>query len=149
VDEVRTAIDCTLQNYYDWKDKPFLYFLKRREDGLVKIGWSQDITQRLSALWQQHGPLEILAIIPGGPAAEKAIHEWYAALRIEGEWFEPGEDLMIWFEDEDRLKMLLMQRWPESQSDDRLALPLPSQEADAWLPQVTPFEIIDDETEGR
>jgi len=34
--------------------------------------------------------------------------------------------------------------WKESQPD-RLALPLPSQEAERWLPEVTAFDVVDTE----
>ena len=135
MDKARAAIDCTLQNYYDWKDKTFLYFLRRKEDGLVKIGWSQTIIQRLDALQRQHGPLEILAIIAGGPVAEGVWHEWYASIRVEGEWFEPSEDLMAWFEDKKLTDTLLVTEWPEDQFDEQL----PPLEPESFLPRLEEF----------
>lgn len=135
-----TAKDCTLQNYFDWRNKPFLYFLRRIEDGLIKIGWSQNIIQRLDALYQEHGPLEILAIVPGGPVVEKAWHDWYKDLKEQGEWFRPEEDLMMWFDE--RKDMLLADHWP-----DEPHLSLPSSSQQDWQPKL--IELGEDEFKGN
>ncbi|MHC4984387.1 MAG: hypothetical protein ACYTF6_14620, partial [Planctomycetota bacterium] len=67
--------------------------------------------------------------------AEEAWHEWYAALRTKGEWFEPGEDLMEWFEDKGSTEVLLATHWLESQSDDQL----PLLESGRFLPELEEF----------
>lgn len=133
--------DCTLQNYFDWRDRPFVYFLRRPEDGLIKIGWSQNIIQRLEALRQEHGPLEILAITSGGPLAEEAWHDCYKDLREHGEWFKPEEDLMVWFDDEWHRNCLMEDSWP-GESPPRGGLVV--LEVEGLLPPLREWLPLDD-----
>jgi hypothetical protein len=59
----------------------FIYFLK--QGSLVKIGWSQDPDRRS----QQLGGGSVLATMPGYMADERALHDRFDLLRVEGEWF--------------------------------------------------------------
>ncbi|MGW7460945.1 GIY-YIG nuclease family protein [Streptomyces sp. NPDC054797] len=55
----------------------------------VKIGTSVKPEQRLSQM--QTGlpiTLSILAVFPGGPRLERALHEHFAPYRMRGEWFD-------------------------------------------------------------
>ena len=60
-------------------------------DGFVKIGWSNNILQRMATL-QTACPvkLRILAICLGGCRDEHAYHHRFRRLRAEGEWFRLG-----------------------------------------------------------
>lgn len=66
-----------------------VYFAER--DGLVKIGISKNPGRRIRSL-----RADLLAIepAPDGFGSERAVHERFAHLRVEGEWFEPGADLV-------------------------------------------------------
>lgn len=76
------------------EDVAHVYFI-RRDDGLVKIGYSHDPAVRLSQLKQQHQcGMEILATTSGARAAEKYLHERFSAHRATGEWFHPADVLM-------------------------------------------------------
>lgn len=84
----------SLLNYHNWKRESFVYFIRRLEDGAIKIGWTQDIVERFNALAQAHGKLELLAVEKGGPVKEKGLHEHLEEYRIgKTEWFLPNQYL--------------------------------------------------------
>jgi hypothetical protein len=73
-----------------------LYFIQA-ESGLIKIGQSENPHARLKAL--QQGTAETLAllkIIPPSPTrlTERQIHQKFQHLRVRGEWFRPGPELI-------------------------------------------------------
>lgn len=73
-----------------------VYFLEQARTGWVKVGHSATPDRRAASL-QIGNPktTTLLGCIPGGPAAERAIHlalnEWGAPRR--GEWFEVGPEI--------------------------------------------------------
>lgn len=72
---------------------PAVYFVQAGE-GHIKIGWTGDIEARLSTL--QIGTSEdlyLLALILGGQAAERRLHQKFAQYRVRGEWFEDCEEI--------------------------------------------------------
>lgn len=61
----------------------------------IKIGFSIKMSTRLSSL--QTGmpwPLIILATTEGTLESERRLHATYSHLRLDGEWFRRGDDLM-------------------------------------------------------
>lgn len=71
-------------------DQPgWIYYI--HTDGKVKIGYSTDITRRLRA----YPPgSELLAVHPGTPDLERAIHHQFDAYRVAGrEWFRPCDEI--------------------------------------------------------
>lgn len=69
-------------------------YLARRQDGLVKIGWSSDVMRRVAELRKMtRQAVELLACFPGDKPAELALHERFAALAEGGEWFRDGQAL--------------------------------------------------------
>lgn len=73
-----------------------IYFVRSRNTGLIKIGCSDNVTQRMSQLGTQHGKLDLLGTIPGGRAFENALHRAFAEFRAEGmgrEWFVDNPEL--------------------------------------------------------
>jgi DNA-binding XRE family transcriptional regulator len=71
-----------------------IYFIKSAR-GRIKIGTTIRLKQRLKELETGHGePLEVLAVADGSTEAERYLHRRFAHLRVMGEWFESGEDLM-------------------------------------------------------
>jgi hypothetical protein len=80
-----------------------IYFAQSVDGGPVKIGTAVDVDRRIAQLEAYYGrQLAVLAILPGGPDEEAAIHERFAHLRLDGkgrcgrqpEQFRPAADLM-------------------------------------------------------
>jgi hypothetical protein len=72
----------------------FVYFIQRGSDGPVKIGKSQNPESRRLLLQQSSPePLQIIGVCLGGYPAESQLHRWFAADRLEGEWFERSDAL--------------------------------------------------------
>lgn len=78
------------------KEQPrgqLVYFISDGE--AVKIGFSHSVMQRLKNLQTNHPrPLELLATVPGPWELERELHQKFAHLRVQGEWFRPEPDLM-------------------------------------------------------
>jgi hypothetical protein len=72
-----------------------VYFIQAGDGGPIKIGISDNVPLRLNTLQTaHHETLRLLSRIPGGESDEAALHEQFAALRIRGEWFRPGAELL-------------------------------------------------------
>lgn len=79
-----------------------IYFVKSPA-GSIKIGTTIRLSHRLRQLAAAHGPgLEVLAVLDGSFEVERALHDRFAHLRREGEWFEPGPDLTAFIAAEGR-----------------------------------------------
>lgn len=77
--------------------KSHVYFIQQGESGSVKIGYSKNPAQRLATLQTGHSePLHMRAMAPGSMAQERALHDRFSHLRVSGEWFRPGEDLIAY-----------------------------------------------------
>jgi len=63
-----------------------IYFLRRR-DGLIKVGTTTDLQQRIEALTKAHGPLEVVRVINGDVHRERQLHQQFRSYRQFGEWF--------------------------------------------------------------
>lgn len=77
----------------------FVYFVQSGDDGAIKIGWSSDPDNRISDL-QTGNPvvLRLLCCLIGGASIERALHERFANHRLQGEWFAPHEDILLFIE---------------------------------------------------
>lgn len=80
--------DHTLPPMDKYTERGFVYFV--RFGDRVKIGFSMNVERRLKAIPHD----EILAVMPGTFRDESRCHAAFAHLRIIGEWFEMGDDLM-------------------------------------------------------
>ena len=69
-----------------------VYYL-RRKDGLVKIGYTNNLVRRRTALEKQYGPLKLMCAHYGYRNVEGKIHQMFEEYRVEGEWFEMGNRL--------------------------------------------------------
>lgn len=78
---------------------PWVYFIEALPGGFIKIGWSVQPLRRMSenlAFVPPDVKLRLLAIMPGDGDDELALHRRFAHLRVRGEWFEPGDDLLLY-----------------------------------------------------
>jgi hypothetical protein len=63
----------------------------------IKIGMAVDVEARFRSLQASNPhPLEMVAIIPGGRAVERALHVQFAAYRHRDEWFREEAALARW-----------------------------------------------------
>jgi predicted TIM-barrel fold metal-dependent hydrolase len=75
---------------------PQIVYYLERGDGLIKIGTTVSLRARMSSLRSEHGDLRILLTHCGAFARELEMHRKFADLRVTGEWFAPGTDLLAW-----------------------------------------------------
>lgn len=73
-----------------------IYFIQEVPDGAVKIGYTGGSpASRLAQLQTGNSRrLKLLGAAPGGQREERELHERFAGLRLEGEWFAPEPALM-------------------------------------------------------
>lgn len=72
-----------------------IYFMQESSIGAIKIGFASNVsTRKCNIQGANPSKVTVLGAIPGGPDEETRIHEQFAHLRIRGEWFKPGEDLL-------------------------------------------------------
>lgn len=78
----------------------FVYFIQRVDGtGPIKIGVADDVPRRLGGIQTSHPePLHVLAVMRGGVSMERSLHERFASLRMQGEWFRPEPDLLAFIE---------------------------------------------------
>ena len=81
------------------RDLPYVYFIQAGEGGPIKIGVTHNIKARLDGL-QTANPfkLKVLAYFQCHATVEKELHLAFFDIRLEGEWFEPREDLITFIE---------------------------------------------------
>lgn len=71
-----------------------VYFVQRVGDAShIKIGSAANVNKRMGELTPSFGAIELIGTMPGGAAAERALHRLFAATRREGEWFEADNAL--------------------------------------------------------
>lgn len=72
-----------------------IYFVRPKSGGRIKIGTTVRLSERLAALKAEfREELEVLGVAAGSFSREKRVHRKFAHLRLRGEWFEPGDDLL-------------------------------------------------------
>jgi hypothetical protein len=72
-----------------------VYFIQGIKGGPIKIGVTNDVARRLSAL-QNGAPdkLVVLLTAEGDREVEEEVHRKFSHLRLRGEWFEPAQELL-------------------------------------------------------
>jgi Meiotically Up-regulated Gene 113 (MUG113) protein len=77
-----------------------VYFIRRPSDGRIKIGYTNNVRNRLNDLRGQHGErLEILAREPGGKSRESVLHNQFSEHRRRGEWFDAAPELLAYVDE--------------------------------------------------
>lgn len=61
---------------------------------MLKIGTTEDIDARLTALASQVGPIELLAVCDGGTEVDGTFHRMFAESWLEGEWYRESDLLL-------------------------------------------------------
>lgn len=77
-------------------DNPgFVYFIRAGKRGPIKIGWAVDPDRRLAALQTATADtLRIIAVERAERTREGHLHHRFTKLRLSGEWFAPGPELL-------------------------------------------------------
>ena len=75
-----------------------IYLVAAPDANMVKIGWTTNLRQRMSAL-QTGCPERLLLIgsVPGRQYQEREIHKLFAPLRARGEWFRYTDEIDRYF----------------------------------------------------
>lgn len=77
-----------------------IYFIAA-DNGLVKIGFSRDVQQRMESLQTMSpAPIQLMGTMPGTVTDERRIHARFAHLRSHGEWFWSNGELLTFIENE-------------------------------------------------
>lgn len=72
-----------------------VYFVQNIRSGAVKIGYSTDVSKRISSLQTSSDDrLVLIRLIDGGPRTEAWLHKRFATRRIRGEWFDFNDDML-------------------------------------------------------
>jgi hypothetical protein len=72
----------------------WVYFARREDNGLIKIGCSCDVAARMYTLGNEvRATIKLLARAPGDYAEEARMHQRFIWDRTEGEWFQPTKAL--------------------------------------------------------
>lgn len=72
-----------------------VYLVRSGDDGLVKIGFSDNVNTRLAKMQTDHpAKLSILRILDGGMELEAALHARFAMQRQRGEWFIYSDEML-------------------------------------------------------
>lgn len=75
-----------------------VYFAKG-VDGLIKVGFSKKPAARVSDLRTAAPGLRLIRAVPGSPHLERAIHQTFAHLRVQREWFKSSPALLAYIEE--------------------------------------------------
>jgi hypothetical protein len=107
IDEARAAE--VLRSKYPGVTNPKVYFVEAVGGGVVKIGTSMNVSQRLAQL-QSGFPFELklLRVLPGYLEEEKFFHDLFAEYRVRAEWFE-GQVVKDWIASDLLLPQLRVQ----------------------------------------
>jgi DNA-binding Xre family transcriptional regulator len=79
-----------------------VYFVQQGDNGPIKIGVTNNVNKRLTAL--QGGspvPLKLLVTFDGDQAFEAFLHRKFAHLRVHNEWFKPARELLDFIQNPD------------------------------------------------
>jgi hypothetical protein len=77
------------------RSQTVIYFVQRQAEGDIKIGTTICLTERLVQIETAVGaPVEVLAVMEGSFSVEKQLHDRFAHLNREGEWFLASADLI-------------------------------------------------------
>jgi len=77
-----------------------IYFIQQAVTNCIKIGISINPQNRLNSLSTGSPyPLSMLLSFPGNEEQERLLHHRFSSLRLSGEWFSAGDDLIKYIEE--------------------------------------------------
>jgi hypothetical protein len=77
----------------------YIYFIRNRATGHIKIGVSGDIPRRVQSIVAAANiHVELLGYKEGDRAEEQALHKRFAEHRRHGEWFKPSPELLAFID---------------------------------------------------
>ena len=84
----------------------FIYLLQQGAFGPIKIGKTANLKARFSSI-KSGNPTDIFLrlLLRGDHATERGLHQRFAALRIAGEWFQPGLELLAFIKKPDGFEL--------------------------------------------
>lgn len=86
-----------------------VYFIRSGSDGPIKIGFTRNLGARLHQLQTGHPVgLRVVHAVPGDVLLERALHERFAAHRLEGEWFHPHREILGFIREKPRAPVLVL-----------------------------------------
>lgn len=90
-----TADDLVERASWDRREMTWVYFIQGVDGGPVKIGHARSVATRLDAI-QRHSPvrLHVIGCFHAPKMVERALHAFFAASRLHGEWFAPSDELL-------------------------------------------------------
>lgn len=72
-----------------------IYFIRGKESGNIKIGYSTNPDKRKSNLQTSHyEELELIGLMDGSLEDEATIHKTFASFNIRGEWYRPSQEIL-------------------------------------------------------
>lgn len=82
------------------KARTIVYFIQHgNTDGLIKIGYSGNIPQRIKHIEALSPlPITLLGWMPGGASKEFELHKQFAGHKHHGEWFNPDPEILNFIE---------------------------------------------------
>lgn len=83
----------------DYPSQYLTYFVRARGMGDIKIGKSNQVGVRVKTLWTAASRgVDLLACYPADITHEVELHREFEHLRLCGEWFRPGAELITHLE---------------------------------------------------
>ena len=83
-----------------------IYFIRRPDDGAIKIGYTDQPSTRMPALRREVDGMELLAVMDGGFPEEQGLHVRFDHLCLGNaanhEWFRAAPELLAFIEAEGR-----------------------------------------------
>lgn len=72
-----------------------VYIIRAGQFGPVKIGFAEDVSTRLVKMQSDnHETLAVIRHLVGGFVEERALHQRFSALRLQGEWFSFTHEML-------------------------------------------------------
>jgi hypothetical protein len=79
----------------DYPSQYLTYFVRARGMGDIKIGKTNHVTSRVKSIWTNSSRgVDLIACYPADITHETELHREFEHLRLCGEWFRPGQELL-------------------------------------------------------
>lgn len=93
----------------EYPDYSVVYFIQRKTDKRIKIGYSASLKDRFSSL-SIGGKMKLLGYIQGGSIKESELHRMFSDYREEREWFYPAPEIYAYIRENCEVSFLTVRR---------------------------------------